>query len=42
MPSKKKDARPFKVPKNITMMVIDPINGEKANFGSKRNNYRSL
>ena len=31
----KKDARPFKVPKNITMMVIDPINGEKANFGSK-------
>jgi penicillin-binding protein 1A len=31
----KKDARPFKVPKNITMMVIDPINGKKANFGSK-------
>jgi len=32
---KKKDARPFKVAKNITMMVIDPANGEKANFGSK-------
>ena len=31
----KKDARPFKVAKNITMMVIDPVNGEKANFGSK-------
>tara|TARA_B110001452_G_scaffold265710_1_gene270926 strand:+ start:230 stop:1606 length:1377 start_codon:yes stop_codon:yes gene_type:complete len=33
---KKKDARPFKVPKNIIMMVIDPVNGEKANFGSKQ------
>ncbi len=32
---KKKDARPFKVAKNITMMVIDPVNGEKANFDSK-------
>ena len=32
---KKKDARPFKVPKNIIMMVIDPISGEKASFGSK-------
>ena len=32
---KKKDARPFKVAKNITMMVIDPVSGEKANFGSK-------
>ena len=32
---KKKDARPFKVAKNITMMVIDPVTGEKANFGSK-------
>ena len=31
----KKDARPFKVPKNITMMVIDPITGKKASFGSK-------
>ncbi len=33
---KKKDARPFKVAENITMMVIDPITGEKANFGSKK------
>ena len=32
---KKKDARPFKVAKNITMMVIDPVNGKKVNFGSK-------
>ena len=32
---KKNDARPFKVSKNITMMVIDSTNGEKANFGSK-------
>tara|TARA_B100001142_G_C14325375_1_gene652022 strand:+ start:12 stop:2348 length:2337 start_codon:yes stop_codon:yes gene_type:complete len=32
---KKKDARPFKVPKNIVMMVIDPTSGEKANFSSK-------
>ena len=33
---KKKDARPFKVAKNIKMMVIDLITGEKANFGSKK------
>ena len=33
---KKKDARPFKVAENITMMVIDPITGKKANFGSKK------
>ncbi len=32
---KKKDARPFKVHKNIIMMVIDPISGKKASFGSK-------
>ena len=32
---KKNDARPFKVSENITMMVIDSKNGEKANFGSK-------
>ena len=32
---KKNDARPFKVSENITMMVIDSTNGEKANFGSK-------
>ena len=33
---KKKDARPFKVAKNIKMMVIDPITGQKANFLSKK------
>jgi len=33
---KKKDARPFKVAKNIKMMVIDPITGKKANFLSKK------
>ena len=32
---KKSDARPFKVPQNITLMVIDPITGEKAKFTSK-------
>ncbi len=32
---KKKDARPFKVANNITMMVIDPNTGEKASFASK-------
>ena len=34
---KKKDARPFKVAKNIKMMVIDLITGKKANFASKKN-----
>ena len=33
---KKKDARPFKVAKNIKMIVIDLITGKKANFGSKK------
>ena len=33
---KKKDARPFKVAKNIKMMVIDPVTGQKANFLSKK------
>ena len=33
---KKKDARPFKVSKNIKMMVVDLITGKKANFGSKK------
>jgi penicillin-binding protein 1A len=33
---KKKDARPFKVAKNIKMMVIDLITGKKANFASKK------
>ena len=32
---KKKDARPFKVANNITMMVIDRLTGKKANFTSK-------
>ena len=32
----KKDARPFKVAKNIKMMVIDPVTGQKANFLSKK------
>ncbi len=32
---KKSDARPFKVPEGITMMVIDPITGKKAEFSSK-------
>ncbi len=33
---KKQDARPFKVADNITMMVIDPLTGEKASFGTKK------
>ena len=32
----KNDARPFKVAKNIKMMVVDPITGKKANFASKK------
>ena len=32
---KKSDARPFKVSDGITMMVIDPITGLKANLSSK-------
>jgi len=32
---KKSNARPFKVPKEITLMVVDPITGEKAKFTSK-------
>ena len=31
----KKDTRPFKVADNITMMVIDKLTGQKANFASK-------
>ncbi len=31
----KSDSRPFKVPQNITLMVIDPNTGEKAKFTSK-------
>ncbi len=32
---KKSDARPFKVPENITLMVIDPNTGNKTKFNSK-------
>ena len=32
---KKSDARPFKVPSDIILMVIDPETGEKAKFTSK-------
>ena len=32
---KKSEARPFKVPDKITMMVVDPLTGEKAKFSSK-------
>ena len=32
---KKNEARPFKVAKNISMMVIDPLTGDKASFDSK-------
>ncbi len=32
---KKSDSRPFKVPQNITLMVIDADTGEKAKFSSK-------
>ena len=33
---KKSDARPFKVSDGITMMVVDSLNGQKANFSSKQ------
>ena len=33
---KKSEARPFKVAKNIKMMVVDPVTGKKAKFGSKK------
>ena len=32
---KKSEARPFKASKGTTMMVVDPITGQKANFSSK-------
>ncbi len=32
---KKSEARPFKVPENMTLMVVDPLTGEKAKFNSK-------
>ena len=33
---KKKDARPFKVANNISMMVIEPSTGKRADFTSKK------
>jgi len=33
---KKKDARPFKVPHNISMMIVDAVNGKKADYSSKK------
>ena len=41
---KKYDARPFKVANGITMMVVDPLTGQKAKFSSKDTiveNYKS-
>jgi len=32
---KKSEARPFKVPEKMTLMVVDPSTGEKAKFNSK-------
>ncbi|MDC3179884.1 PBP1A family penicillin-binding protein [Candidatus Pelagibacter sp.] len=32
---KKSKARPFKVPDKMTLMVVDPLTGEKAKFNSK-------
>ncbi len=32
---KKSEARPFKVPEKMTLMVIDPLTGQKAKFNSK-------
>ena len=32
---KKSEARPFKVPDDIVMMVVDPETGQKAKFSSK-------
>jgi len=37
----KKEAAPFKVPKGITMMVIDPKTGKKTNIKSKNTIYES-
>ena len=32
---KKSEARPFKVPEKMTLMVVDPLTGEKAKFNPK-------
>ena len=34
---KKENTRPFKVPENITMMVVDSKTGKKAEYGSDNN-----
>ena len=42
---KKSDARPFKIPDNITLMVVDSQTGEKAKFTSKNTiieSYKSI
>ena len=36
------DARPFKVPEKMTLMVIDPLTGEKAKFNSKNTIIEAL
>jgi len=33
---KKENTRPFKVPENITMMVVDSKTGKKVSFASKK------
>ncbi len=42
---KKSEARPFKVPEKMTLMVIDPLTGQKAKFNSKNTiieSYKSI
>ena len=34
--SKKSESKPFKIPNNISLMVVDIKTGEKADFGSKK------
>ncbi len=34
--SKKTESKPFKIPKNISLMVVDLKTGKKADFGSKK------
>ncbi len=34
---KKENTRPFKIPENITLMVVDSQTGKKVSFGSKKN-----
>ena len=33
---KKENTRPFKIPENITLMVVDSQTGKKVSFGSKK------